>query len=126
MLPAPTATPPPSRSQAPDTQSTQPAEPQPFERPHNFVELLSDLFRFREQSFTAIILVVSILVAVTACFIGGMWAIAEATRGLKSGALPTALAGGAGGASILGFVVSRITRWFKKPRDNAKDGSSGG
>jgi hypothetical protein len=123
MLPAPTVTPPPSPPLALGSQPVPPAERQSFERPHNVVGLLSDLFRFRQQSVNAIILVGGILVVGTACLICGVWVIAEATRGLKFGALPAVLAGG---ASILGFVASRIKRWFKKPPDSGKDGSSGG
>jgi hypothetical protein len=72
-----------------------------------------------------IVLVGSIMAIATLCVASGVWAVMEATKGLKVGALPAVLTG-LPGASLLAFLASRIMRWFKKPRKDGKDGPSGG
>lgn len=125
ILAAPTITTQPSPPQEPDTQPAHPAEPQPFQRPDNIFGLLSDLTRFPRQSVMLIVLVGSIMAIATLCVASGVWAVMEAAKGLKVGALPAVLTG-LPGASLLAFLASRIMRWFKKPRKDGKDGPSGG
>jgi hypothetical protein len=113
LLAAPTVTSQPSPPQVPDNQQPSPAEPEPFQRPDNIYGLVSDLGRFPRQSVTLALAVLLLVGGTTLFMAGGVWAIVEATKGLKVGALPTLFAA-IPGASVLAFLTSRFMRFLKK------------
>lgn len=131
MLAAPTQTPAAPLSPTSDTQPTR-SSPNSFERPDNIIGLVSDITRDRNQGYTFLIVAGGILIIVTVCFAGGIWAILEASRGSKGIPLSAVLAG-VPGASMLAFLASRVKRWIvklkrglRKPPSGARTGSSGG
>jgi hypothetical protein len=112
MLPAPTVAPQVTLPSAPDSQPPQSPE-RPFERPDKLIGLLSDLTRDRKQGYTFLIITGGVLIMVMVCFVGGSWAIAEASKGFKGFPLRAVVAG-VPSAAFMAFLTSRIVRWIKR------------
>jgi hypothetical protein len=134
LLPAPTA--PTDAAQAPlspvsGNEQSPPPQRSP-QRPDNVIGLVSDIISDRSKGYNFLIVVAGVLIISTACFAGGVLAIAEAFKGLKGVPLPAVLAG-VPGASILAYLANRLRRWivktkrwFTKPTNGDRDGLSGG
>jgi hypothetical protein len=125
MLAAPTVATADPRSPASDTQSA-PSSPPSFDRPNNLIGLVSDITRNRDQGYTLLIVAGGMLVILTVCFAGGIWAIVEASRGSKSIPLLPAVLAGLPSASFLVFLTSRVKRWIVKIKRWLKKSANGG